>query len=257
MLIKSCFYLVSLSILSSVASSLTLISAVGGVDYEIAPNSTFSSAASGNKDNHWGDSHSGRQTSGGPRDDCPSVDKALTALMPSNNWGIATTQTPTLWFYNPYSAEQINHGQFVLQNAQGFDVIDPIGFSLPETPGFISVTVPVSDLALESGTEYYWALELYCDSDNRTPIYVEGWIQPESPSLETTESLEEGELPAYQIYWENRIWFDAVNELAQLRLNQPLDEALETEWLRLLEDGGLDPESLVGESLVGPVSIQD
>lgn len=211
---------------------------------------------SGNEDGDWGEPHTGSQTGTGQRNDCPDVNGSLTALIPKTNWGKTVSQSPTFWFYVPYSSEQIAVGKFVLQDEQGINQIEPIQFTLPETPGFVSFTLPETAPILEVGLDYYWAFELYCHPKSRTPIYVEGWIQR---GIANSNMGNQGDVEAnqiYQVYWENRIWFDVVNELTQQRLKQPTDKALEAEWLRLLQEGGLETEQLSTEPIWGAVVIE-
>lgn len=213
-------------------------------------------SGSDDKDGDWGEPHTGSQTGTGQRNDCPDVSGSLTALMPKTNWGKTVSQSPTFWFYVPYSSEQIAVGKFVLQDEQGINQIKPIQFTLPETPGFVSFTLPETAPLLEVGTDYYWAFELYCHSKSRTPIYVEGWIQRSLANGDIGNQRDVEANQMYQVYWENRIWFDAVNELTQQRFKQPNDRALETEWLRLLQDAGLDTEPLQTEPILGTVIIE-
>lgn len=211
---------------------------------------------SGDEDSRWGKPHTGNQTGTGSRNDCPDVSASLIALMPNTNWGKTVSQSPTFWFYVPYTSEQIAVGEFVLQDAEGFDQIEPIQLTLPATPGLVSFTLP-DTTSLEVGTDYYWAFELYCNPHSRTPLYVEGWIQRVLPSGDMSEQLDAETTPMYRVYWENAIWFDAVNELAQQRLAQPTDGALEAEWLRLLQDAGLDTEQLPTEPILGTVIVEN
>jgi len=257
MLVKPYFQLLMFSLLNSLASASITISAAEALIQEATLASAQRSTSIENKDNPWGPPHTGRQTSGDPRDDCPNVDKSLTALMPSTHWGTTTTQTPTLWFYTPYSAEQIDRGEFVLQDAEGFNVIEPVRFTLPGTAGFVSLTLPEINPPLAVETDYRWSFELYCDSENRTPIFVEGWIQIQGSNTSIAEMLDAEGLPPYQVYWENTVWFDAVNALAQQRLAQPTDTTLGADWLRLLEDGGLEAENLLTPPILGPVIQQN
>ena len=212
---------------------------------------------SGNEEGDWGEEHRGKQTSTGSRNDCPDVAADLTALIPTTKWGKTVSQSPTFWFYVPYTSEQIAFGKFILQNQQGFNQIEPIKFTVHQTPGFVSFTLPETTPPLELWTDYYWAFELYCSPTTRSPIYVAGWIQSVLPNGDINEQLYAETPQIYQVYWEKMIWFDAVNELIQQRLKQPNDRTLEAEWLRLLQDAGLDTEQLPTEPILGTVIMED
>lgn len=248
------------SFLFCFSSNLTLISIATPIphvlSYQLSSTFAKTPVSLEAKDNRWGDPHTGSQTGGEARGDCPVVDIPLTALIPDTHWGKSISQTPTIWFYVPYSSEQITYGEFVLQDEQGFDVINPVQFTLPETPGFVGLALPESIPVLETETTYAWAFQLYCNSAERTPVYVEGWIQRVTPTEEISSQLDEETTPTYQVYWENAIWFDAVDELIQQRLAQPSNRVLQAEWIQLLEDGGLDITDLSAAPILGLVLVE-
>ncbi|NEP52287.1 MAG: DUF928 domain-containing protein [Moorea sp. SIO3C2] len=108
--------------------------------------------------------------------------------------------------------------------------------TLPEQAGFVSLTIPPTATALVTDIDYNWTLELYCSEDLITPLFVDGWVQVSSAN----QSLS----PDYQTYLDNRIWLDAVNELASQRLQEPENLTLVEAWQRLLQDGGIDTDKL-------------
>lgn len=216
----------------------------------------------GNGDGRWGPPHTGSQTTTGGRDYCPEVDLGAIALIPDTHWGMSTTQTPTIWFYLPYTSEPMAYGEFFLLDDQGFEQLEPISFTGSETAGWVSITMPELNPPLVEGTDYHWAIQIYCRPDQFSPLTLEGWLQVNSPSDSVTAALKEGTVPAYQVYWNEGLWFDAVHELMQQRLTNPADTELTAQWLTLLKEGGvgtnLENDRLLLDTLpiIGPVSGQ-
>lgn len=211
-------------------------------------------------DGGWGTMHTGSQTTAGGRDYCPEVDLGAIALIPATHWGIATTQTPTLWFYLPYTSDQMAYGEFLLLDDQGFDQLEPIQFTGAATAGWVSITLPELELPLVDGTDYNWAIQIYCRPNQVSPLTLEGWLQVTSSSPSVTAALDAGTVPAYQVYWNERLWFDAVHDLMQQRLANPDNKELTTQWLSLLKEGGVrvnseDTQAILESSpIIGPVS---
>lgn len=186
----------------------------------------------------WGPRHSGKVAGADSRDDCPEVPVPFIALLPDTHLGKTTDSTPTLWFYSPYNAGDIQYGELMIQNEQEYQVINPIQFDVPDTPGFFSLTLPDLSSAIETGTAYNWFVELYCTEDSWTPITTEGWIQYiEAPTLLNVSST-------YQDYWDNHVWFDAIDSLTQQRFAQPSNQATDADWLAILNEVGLDENYL-------------
>ena len=185
------------------------------------------------------DGRSGNRTGGGSRSECPNLNPPLTALAPSSNAGTTIASHPTIWVYVPYTSAQAPIGEFVLQNDQRDDIVR-LSFTLPETPGFVSVTVPDSEAALTGNEWHLWYFNLYCDPDqNAPPIFAQGWIQRVELTNEPLHN-DGANLRLDQYYAQNGIWFDALNELATLRRDRPSDPGLLTDWQMLLGADGVE-----------------
>lgn len=199
------------------------------------------------------DGRSGSRTGGGSRSECPSPDPPLTVLAPSSNLGTTISNHPTLWVYVPYTPSQASVGEFVLQTAQRDDIMR-LPFTLPPSPGLVSVTVPESEAALLVEEEYLWYFNLYCDPDqNASPIYAQGWIR----RLDANDDglIDAFDLRSDQYYARAGIWFDALNELANLRRDRPSDPALLNDWHTLLNAPGITIE-LPDTEFAGAVEFQ-
>lgn len=201
------------------------------------------------------DGRSGRRTDGGSRGECPRVDFPLTALVPESNWGRTLEARPTLWFYVPYSPESVLGGEFVLQDEAGNNDIYRLPFQLSQTPGLVRLTIPDTQEPLKKGNWYRWYFTLFCDRGNDKPpglIFVQGWVQqiPLTPTLEN--QLNAAKPREDQVYIANRIWFDALNHVANLRFANSL-QVSDEDWRTLLQGKGVNLELPSQELNVGYV----
>ena len=195
----------------------------------------------------------GRRVGGGSRSLCPNTAKPLTALVPNSNVGMTVRDRPNFWFYVPYNPQQAATGEFVLQDRQENDIYRQT-FDLPQTPGLVSLNLPQAAPALEVDRPYRWYFKLYCgDSTSTTANFVEGWITRIPLESDLAIEIEQGKNPDYQEYGSNSIWFDALDNLAQLRLEQD-NPQLQNDWNRLLSAEGVNLGELSQQLLVGEVT---
>lgn len=194
----------------------------------------------------------GNRAGGGSRSPCSSKSIPLTALIPESNWGKTVAATPTFWFYVPYSPDEARSGEFVLQDEKYNDVYRT-AFSLPPTPGFVSLTIQSPDGTLKADKWYFWLFKLYCGEKSSTPVSVEGWVQRVALTSELESQLKAGTTEDYAVYSANGIWYDAVDRLARLRLVDPQNVLLSGEWVELLESRGVGLNQLTQEGIVGEV----
>lgn len=195
----------------------------------------------------------GRVRGGAQRSVCPKVDPLLTALVPYTTkqdpryaklppiedvWGYTTAAHPTLWFYVPYAAATGYQATFVLQDDAENEIYRST-IALPTQPGVIRVQIPPTASPLKVGRSYRWLFAVRCDRDESStavPDYVEGVIQRVELSSGLTQKLaiappEE----RFRLYADAGIWFDTISTLAELRQQEPQNQALVDEWQALLE----------------------
>jgi hypothetical protein len=203
-----------------------------------------------------GSGRPGNQSAGGSRGECPDTEIPLTVLMPDSNFGLTTTEQPTLWFYLPYTADEVAFGLFSLQTATGEDVGEPLDISLPsESPGFVSLTLPES-LKLETlETDYRWYLELYCGEDD-SPAYVSGWLQQVEPTPELSRQLADEKIASDTAYANATIWYDAISVIASLRTEDPDNADLLERWTTLLTANGVTLDDLPPNPFAGEILIE-
>lgn len=127
------------------------------------------------------------------------------------------------------------------------NVISRTVFKLPKTPGFVSVSIPTTEKPLEKNQQYSWEFVLDCASHNSTQaptVSHEGLVQRvDMANLET--QLHTATLPErIKLYVDNKIWYDAPTDLAQIR-------QLPQAWRKLLRAIGL--EELEQKPIAGSV----
>ncbi|WP_019509615.1 DUF928 domain-containing protein [Pleurocapsa sp. PCC 7319] len=208
-----------------------------------------------NKLDFSGDGRPGRRSGGGSRSPCPASQTPLTALVPQNNMGTTVSDRPKLWFYVPYSPQQISSGEFVLQDEQENDVYRQT-FNLPKTPGLVSLKIPQTSPPLAINQSYRWYFKLYCgDSSSSTANFVDGWIKRITLTPALKARLRSRTTPIYQEYGKNLIWLDSLDNLAQLRLKND-NSQLERDWTKLLTATGVNLSELIHKPLVvNPISF--
>jgi hypothetical protein len=189
----------------------------------------------------------------GTRGSCEKTDQPFTPLLPVSKSGFSgytLTEHPTFWFYVPYKITSVTSGKFSLQDEEG-NTFYRTSFKLPNTPGFVSVSVPTTEKPLEKNKTYNWKFTLSCasqDSEQPPQVWHMGTVQRvDMPALETqlkTANLEE----RTNLYIKNNIWYDASTDLAKVRESPQA-------WRNLLKAIGL--EQLAQEPIVGSVDVME
>ena len=195
----------------------------------------------------------GRGESGTRSGYCEETDTPFTPLLPvseSGFSGLTLTEHPTFWFYIPYQTSSISSGQFSLIDLEDNEIYW-ISFQLPETPGFVKVSIPNQAKPLKKNQEYRWHFELNCASQassSQEKVWHEGVVQKvELADLEAQLDTA-GLVQRVNLYVENSIWYDASTELVQIRDTPQA-------WRQLLQAVGL--EQLEGEPIAGSVVVME
>jgi hypothetical protein len=200
----------------------------------------------------------GRSRGGASRGECPEVSKPLTALVPATQktlgekqaenpastaleyvWGLTVAESPTLWFYVPYSLTAKLDIEFVLQDDK-HNYVYKTRFAASQTqPGIVKLRLPSTVAPLEVGKMYHWYFIIDCNQN--APPLVEGWVQRVAPPPTLASQLQKA-TPRERIalYAANGIWHDALTSLAELRSANPQDAMLTADWVSLLQSVGLD-----------------
>ncbi len=178
------------------------------------------------------------RTAGADRDNCPATILPLTALIPNNSPIFTVSESPTLWFYSPYQAGQVEVGELTYVNSNGDRVYRGF-FEIPDDPGIISLQVPeTSSLELAMEEDYHWFLRLYCDArDGSSYVYVD------APIRRVAEQSDQG------------IGYDDVTDIATQFTQNPDDGALKDSWQDLAET--LDLEEVMQKPLLDCCEVEE
>ena len=186
----------------------------------------------------------------GTRGPCENTDYPFTPILPvipkSEFSGYTLTGHPSFWFYIPYKTSSVSSGKFSLEDEEGNTFYRSF-VKLPNTPGFVSVSIPTAGKPLEKNKVYRWNFTLSCTSpDQEQPPQSRhtGIIQRvDMPALETQLKTATGK-KRLNLYMENKIWYDAPTDLAT-------SKDFSQDWGNLLEAMGL--EQIAREAIAGSV----
>lgn len=200
-----------------------------------------------------------RGRGGGSRGDCPYKPDLppMTALIPGNATKLTVRESPTVWVYVPYTADEVNQGRFYLQNEDGEQEFFRFDFQLPPTPGVVGIQFP-STYRLNLNEIYQWNFEIDCPTDDESEFrraIVIGVMQRIDPSEVIEGQSENSSLEQVSFYALAGVWYDAIDRLAQLKLNSNERDLIETEWNNLLRDENILLEEIADTPVVGYVTI--
>lgn len=195
---------------------------------------------------------------GGSRGDCISKTTPMTLLVGDKNLESTISDRPTFWVYVPYTPAEATSGEFSLQ--QGETDIYRTLFTLPATPGIVSVTLPPSVKPLEVGKKYRWYFNINCppkegSTETSAPAFVTGRVEKLALTSEAENEFKAANttLERIAILARNGIWYDTVTELAQLRLKEPENREAIDAWNSLLKSDPIGLEGIAQEQIVGNI----
>jgi hypothetical protein len=197
----------------------------------------------------------------GSRGDCIyKQDKPpLTLIVGSNQSQFTVKAYPTIWVYLPYSSQEATDGEFSLQDGD-IDVYRA-RLKLPTRSGIVGISLPSRIPALKVGKEYRWYVDINCSrhvsSNIPTPDSITGVVQRQLISEELERDLKTAKTPLEKIfvYAKHNIWYEAITELAQLRLNEPNNSTLTKAWFKLLNTEDFSLGNLSQEPIVGNIIL--
>jgi hypothetical protein len=159
---------------------------------------------------------------------------------------LTTREHPTFLFYVPYASDEVRVGEFsLLVGPEEKTRLYKTRFTLPQTPGIVSITLPSApEYTLEEGQYYHWYVKLYCQTNttSQPSVDVNGWVQRVALTPERERQINAATPD---------VWYDASANLAESLRASPQDAKLRNDWLNLLKSIG--SEDLDQEPLVGPV----
>ncbi|MBO3457343.1 DUF928 domain-containing protein [Aetokthonos hydrillicola Thurmond2011] len=168
----------------------------------------------------------GRRKGAASRKGCPQTVLDLTALVPQNSWGLTFAEQPTFWFYISSLPEGSRNVEFVLQDENGSRQQYHTRFTLPATPGIISLNLSSNQpYNLQIDHRYHWYLQVYCDPQNpSTYVFVDGSVQRVAQNAHNA----------------NTIWYDLLTNSGNRLRASPQDPERRETWVTLLKDVGLE-----------------
>lgn len=180
---------------------------------------------------------------------CPATSQDLTAIAPADVYGTSISNAPTFWFYVPYTANDVENGEFSVVTEDEFNRVYETSFELPEQPGLVSVTLPADVTAeLEEGENYHWYFQLSCVSEEtiKTNLTVDGWLQWQQPTPERQEDVEA---------LSSEYWYDILDNAVAERPTLVADSPEANRWSALLRS--IDLEHFIEAPVIGPVILVD
>jgi Domain of Unknown Function (DUF928) len=163
----------------------------------------------------------------------------MVAVTPQSFYGTTLVERPTILVYVPSSNAQ--DAVFSLKDDAGNTVYQTL-VTIPNNAGVVAVQLPKEAPALEVGKEYQWFFALMIDGtlSPNTP-YVDAWIKRVQPDAQLTQALQQSDVRQQaDILAAKGVWYDSAALLTNLRMAQPTDIALATEWDELLNSVGLE-----------------
>ncbi|MEM6251528.1 MAG: DUF928 domain-containing protein [Cyanobacteria bacterium P01_D01_bin.156] len=199
----------------------------------------------------------GERTPGGGlgEDVCPETPHDLTAITPVTVYGKTLSERPTFWFYMPYTAAEVQKGEFSVLTSNDEDWLYRAEFVLPEQPGLVSITLPPDAIAnLEVGERHHWYLKLFCNSTStaKTNININGWVDRVAATPEMQRQVMDSS---------PEVWYDTIARLADRMKAQRAPGAVKTadciaieqKWGELLES--VDLAEFIQTPVLGPVEL--
>ncbi|MEG4810389.1 DUF928 domain-containing protein [Microcoleus sp. F8-D3] len=197
----------------------------------------------------------GRREGGGTRGlECPTATTALTALIPQSTMGQTISAKPTFFYYLPVALDKTV--QFELVDQKDKTLYKKSFRMVTSRAGVVSVSLGSDENspALEVGKNYQWYFTIKCNPKNSTDdVLVSGWINRTAiaPTVKT-ELDRSSDLTKLTIFAQQRLWYEYLATLAQLRLQSPSDASLALKWsavLNSVELGNIAQEPLVTSEL--------
>ena len=194
-----------------------------------------------------------RTAGGASRSQCRNKsDLPLTALIPDTPVALTAADSPTFWFYLPYTLTPKHSLEFVIKDSQDKYVYKTELAGKETPPGIIGLRLP-SRVTLNAEENYSWYFLVYCQPQNSSKfVYVNGSIRRIESHLNHLESSSAEE--KLQFYVTEGLWHDAITHLVESTIYNPQDVAIGNNWVTLLESVGL--KQLASKPFVSCCSLE-
>lgn len=175
-----------------------------------------------------------------PVDRCITGTKPLTGLIPANNFGTTTSQTPTLLWYVPSTGAKTAELRLIDDHD---NELFTTTLPLANIPGIVSLQLPAQVTAkMAAQKDYHWQFSLTCNTtDPSKNPFVEGVLQRVTAESGVQQQLKTAgnSRDRATVFAEAGIWHDAIAVLAKERCAKPTDANVNTSWKTLLTSVGL------------------
>lgn len=193
----------------------------------------------------------------GSRGDCleKTDTPPITRIIGANQSRFTVSDRPTIWIYLPYTTKDASSGEFSLQDGDTEIFRDRI--QLPSQPGIVGIRLPNKIAALKVDREYRWYVDINCSgsgtaSDSQTPASLTGIVEKKLVSGELERDLQTAKSPLDKVlvYGKYQIWYEAITELAQLRLQEPNNSQYRKVWVSFLNDKDINLGHISQQAIV-------
>jgi Domain of Unknown Function (DUF928) len=166
----------------------------------------------------------------------------VTPLLPKTNIGLTMLEHPAIFVYVPQTNAQ--KALFSIQDENSNHVYQS-SLNLLQKPGVMEIKLPTETPGLKVGKNYKWSLVMICTADLEPDSpFVSGWVR----RVETSGKVNSPTLESASALAQTGIWYDTLSILAQMRRNQPNNQAVSTSWQELLESVELN--AIANEPLI-------
>lgn len=161
---------------------------------------------------------------------------SLVALSPQ--YLVTTTEaSPTIFFcIPPLDRSQSAKLEFTLRDGRD-RVVYQTTFAPVTQSGIASLKLATTNNLpeLEIARNYHWTLTMTKDGDSQSDRVAQGWIRRVDMKPNLANKLAQATpLERVQLYRQASLWYEAIGELAQLKLSRPNDPEVSEQWTQLL-----------------------
>lgn len=174
---------------------------------------------------------------------CGEPGGQITYLLGNKNREYTDSTHATFWFHIPQNIEKVKQVKFVLsEDATGKNIYERSIKVLDKT-GFIGIAIPPEEkYAMSPNINYSWNLHIDCQESNEDAVVVlKGGIfrLPSNNNIQKflTATAKEDR---YQIYLQNNLLYNALDEIARLRVSEPNNSNFKAVWNQFLKELGQD-----------------
>ncbi|MEM7756799.1 MAG: DUF928 domain-containing protein [Cyanobacteria bacterium P01_A01_bin.40] len=186
-------------------------------------------------------------SAGGTRDNrhrdsvCGVNRRQVAYLLGNRNREFTSDAYPTFWFHIPNSINKVAQIKFAVTELETGKKIYDRTIAETEKSSIIGIDLPQKKrYALSPEVNYAWNLEVNCaGTDRESEIALEGWLTRLPLNSQLQDQLAAvSEAEKHTIYLKHNLFYDALTQLAQLRIAKPHNLEIATAWNRLLTELG-------------------